>query len=273
MKKTVKLVSRVGILCFFVMFLSCSKDNTSSPEPIATPEPTPAPIAADRRETFTFSSNGISITGKIFIPSEYENNKNLPAIYLFDFPEQISGLNPNFHVATDEFDKVIGAVKNIKLNALVITMNEYKTNEMILPRDFQEYGDIFKSMTSYVDGRYTSNTSRTFIARGNEANMVLMTLFFEEQEASVFQNFIATDALHVGDMQAMLETDDVPHENENKKLHYSNTDEARNAAVINAIIELELPWLEFESVTYQNMTFEDGYRTAFADGIKFVFED
>jgi len=273
MKKTVKLVSLVSILCFTVLFSSCSKDNTSSPEPIATPEPTQTPAAVDRRETFTFSYNGISIMGKIFLPSEYENNKNLPAVYLFDFPEQISGLNPNFHVATDEFDKVIGAIKNIKLNALVITMNEYKTNEMILPRDYQEYSDIFKSMTSYVDGRYTSNTSRTFIARGNEANMVLMTLFFEEPEASVFQNFIATDALHVGDMQAMLETEDVPLENEDKKLHYSNTDEARNAAVINAIIELELPWLEFESVTYPNMTFENGYPTAFADGIKYIFED
>ncbi|WP_297691980.1 hypothetical protein [uncultured Eudoraea sp.] len=273
MNKIAKIVFGLGILCSLVLFPSCSKDSASTPEPIATPEPTQTPTAVDKRETFTFSSNGISIEGEIFLPSEYETNKNLPAIYLFDFPEQISGLNPNFHVATDEFDKVIGAVKNIKLNALVITMSEYKTNEMILPRDFQEYSDIFKSMTSYVDGRYSSNTSRTFIARGNEANMVLMTLFFEEPEASVFQNFIATDALHVGDMQAMLETEDVPLENENKKLHYSNTDEARNAAVINAIIELELPWLEFESVTYPNMTFENGYPTAFTDGIKFIFED
>lgn len=273
MNKMAKIVCGVSILCSIVLFPSCSKDNASSPEPIATPEPTSTPIAADRRETFIFSSNGISIKGKIFIPSEYEKNKNLPAIYLFDFPEELSGLNPNFHVATDEIDKVIGAVKNIKLNALVITMDEYKDNDMSLPGDFEEYGNIFKSMTSYVDDNYTSNPSRTFIARGNEANMVLMTLFFEESEVSVFQNFIATDALHVGDMQALLENGGIPQENENKKLHYSNTDEARNAAMINAIRELELPWLEFESVTYSNMTFEDGYRTAFEDGIKYIFED
>ncbi len=275
LKATFKLSSHfIGIFIITMAFISCSSDGEDSPiEPITKTEPTSTPISVDRRETFIFSSNGISIKGKIFIPSEYEKNKNIPAIYLFDFPEELSGLNPNFHVATDEIDKVIGAVKNIKLNALVITMDEYMDNDMSLPGDFEEYGDIFKSMTSYVDDNYTSNTSRTFIARGNEANMVLMTLFFEEPEVSVFQNFIATDALHVGDMQSLLEMGGIPQENENKKLHYSNTNEARNAAMISAMMEQELPWLEFESVTYPNMTFEDGYRTAFTDGIKFIFED
>lgn len=262
----------LGCITFTLAFFACSSSGEDTPiEPTIITEPTPTPIAADRRETFIFSSNGINIKGKIFIPSEYEKNKNLPAIYLFDFPEELSGLNPNFHVATDEFDKVIGAVKNIKLNALVITMYEYKDNDMSLPGDFKEYGDIFKSMTSYVDDNYTSDPSRTFIGRGNEANMVLMTLFFEKPEVSVFQNFIATDALHVGDMQVLLENGGIPQENENKKLHYSNTDEARNAAMINAIMEQELPWLDFESVTYPNMTFEDGYPKAYSDGIKFIF--
>ena len=64
-----------------------------------------------------------------------------------------------------------------------------------------------------------------------------------------------------------------PQENESKKLHYSNTDEDRNAAVINAMREQELPWMEFEFVNYPNMTYENGYRTAFTDGIKFIFEE
>jgi hypothetical protein len=152
-------------------------------------------------------------------------------------------------------------------------MDEYKDNVMVLPRDFQEYGDLFKSMASYVDDRYTSNSSRTFIARGNEANMVLMTLFFEERETSVFQNFIVTTVLHVGDMQAMLEREDIPQENENKKLFYSGINETRNFGVINAIREQELPWLEFEAVNYPNLTVENVYPTAFADGIEFIFVD
>jgi len=266
--KTKMIFLILGYLTFALALIACSSNDEDAPlEPTST-TPTPTAIAADKRETFIFSSNGISIEGEIFIPSAYENDKNLPAIYLFDFPEQNSAV-----VATDEFDKVIGAVKNIQLNALVITLNDYKENKMTLPGEFQEYGDIFRSMTSYVDEHYTSNTSRTFIGRGNEANMVLMTLFFEEPESSVFQNFIATDALHVGDMQALLEREAIPQENESKRLHYSNTDEARNAAVINAMREIELPWMEFEFVNYPNMTYENGYRQAFTDGIKFIFED
>ena len=268
MKNCIRILGLLFIVFTIMIFTSCSSDGIEETDSIATPKPTPTPIAADKRETFLFSSNGINIKGEIFIPSAYENDKNLPAIYLFDFPEQNSAV-----VATDEFDIVIGAVKNIKLNALVITLDEYKDNKMILPGEFQEYGNNFRSMTSYVDQHYTSNTSRTFIGRGNEANMVLMTFFFEEQENSVFQNFIATDALHVGDMQALLEREAIPQENESKKLHYSNTDEDRNAAVINAMREQELPWMEFEFVNYPNMTYENGYRTAFTDGIKFIFEE
>lgn len=268
MNNYIRIFGLLFMVFTIMIFTSCSSDGSEEPDPIATPKPTPTPIAVDKRETFIFSSNGINIKGEIFIPSAYENDKNLPTIYLFDFPEQF-----NIKVATDEFDKVIGAVKNIQLNALVITLNEYKDNKMVLPGEFQEYGDIFRSMTSYVDEHYTGNISRTFIGRGNEANMVLMTLFFEEPESSVFQNFIATDALHVGDMQALLEREAIPQENENKKLHYSNTDEERNAAVINAMMEQELLWLEFEFVTYPNMTVENGYNMAFVDGIKYIFEE
>ncbi|MEK6221923.1 MAG: hypothetical protein N2D54_06710, partial [Chloroflexota bacterium] len=33
-------------------------------------------------ETFTFSSSGKTLKGKIFLPDSYETNKNLPAIFL-----------------------------------------------------------------------------------------------------------------------------------------------------------------------------------------------
>ncbi len=263
------------VLLFIVslLFTSCSKNEESQP-PQQTkesePTPKPTPVAADSREIFTFSSNGISIIGKIFIPSEYEKNKNLPAIYLIDFKEQ------HFQVATDEFDKVIGAVKNIKLNALIITLEEHMDIDLVLPRDFQEYSDIYKNMASYVDEHYTDNTSRTFIGRGSEGSLVVTTLFLEEKETSVFQNFIATDAPGMGQLIFMIENEDFPQENENKKLHYSFSSTSNydsNIELINAINEQAYPWLEFESVEYPNLTYEDGYRTAFTDGIKFIFED
>lgn len=256
---------------FVLVFIACSD---SGDDPTPSPPPPPPPIAVDEQKTFTFSSNGTSITAKIFLPAAYENDKNLPAIYLLDFPEQLNGMNPNGHVAHDEFEKVIAGIKAIKLNALVIVLNEYKTNEMILPRDLEEYTVIVESMTAYVDDHFTSNTSRTFIARGNEAGLVLNILFWGEQETSMFQNFIATDNLHMGDLGAKIERVGIPQENENKKLHFSFTYEDTGIInFINTISDLELPWLEFESVSYPNMTFENGYPKAYADGIKFMFED
>lgn len=60
-----------------------------------------------KTETFTFSSNGTTTKGKIFLPASYETNKNLPAIYLIDFTEQ------HFKLATDEFEKVIDGVQRV----------------------------------------------------------------------------------------------------------------------------------------------------------------
>ena len=47
------------------------------------------------------------------------------------------------------------------------------------PETFQEHYELFKNMTSYVDGKYTDNSSRTFIGKGSESGIVLMALFHE----------------------------------------------------------------------------------------------
>ena len=160
---------------------SCSDDDDALPEPAQ-------PIAVSTTDTFTFSSNGTNTNGKIYVPASFDANKNLPAIYLIDFTEQ------HFTVAKNEFEKVIEGVEQIEgFDALVVTLEEH-LNIDSSPNDFQEYYDLFKNMTAYVDANYTDNTSRTFIARGSEAGLVLMTLFLEDPETSVFQNFIATDS-------------------------------------------------------------------------------
>lgn len=262
----------LGYLTFALAFIACSSDS-EDPSVVVTKEATDTVLTetiADRRETFIFSSNGTSIQGKIFIPSAYETDKNLPAVYLLDFKEQ------HFQVALDEFDRVIGAVKNINLNALVITFEEHMDIDFVVPRDYQEYSDIYRDMASYVDENYTGSSSRTFIARGSEASQVLMTLFLEEKETSIFQNFIATDSPGIGLVNTMLENDDFPQEKDNKKLHYSfssDSDYDISIELINTINDKAYPWLEFESAEYPNLNYENAYQTAFVDGIKFVFED
>ncbi len=254
----------LGYLTLALAFISCSSNEEDSPF---------ESTSANKQETFTFSSNGTSIKGKIFIPKEHETNKNLPAIYLIDFTEQ------HYQVATDEFDKVIkGAYQVEGLKPLIITLEEHM-NIDAAPKDFQEYSDVYKNMASYVDDNYTSNTSRTFIARGSEAGHVLLTLFLEEKETSVFQNFIATDPArsYINEVIRIIENEDFPQSKENKKLHFSFSfaddyyDD--NINLINTINEQEYPWLKFESIEYKHLIYENAYPTAFADGIKFVFED
>ncbi len=223
-----------------------------------------------RTETFTFSSNGVATEGKIFLPASYETNRNLPAIYLIDFTEQ------QFKLATDEFEKVVAGVQQIQgFDALVVTLEEHLDIDS-KPEAFQEYYDVFRNMTSYVDGKYTNNTSKTFIGRGSEAGIVLMTLFLEDSESSVFENFIVTDP--AGSFNSaviqMIEKDDFPKNKQSKKLHFSfstsnNYDQC--TTLINMINEAEYPWLQFELLEYANSNYENTYPASFAAGIKYVF--
>ncbi|MEN8250287.1 MAG: hypothetical protein ABFS32_15240, partial [Bacteroidota bacterium] len=43
---------------------------------------------SSRIESFSFSNDGKTIKGKIYLPDSYPKNKNLPAIFLIDYTEQ-----------------------------------------------------------------------------------------------------------------------------------------------------------------------------------------
>lgn len=221
-------------------------------------------------EAFTFSSSDTTAKGKIFLPASYETNTNLPTIYLIDFTEQ------HFKLATDEFEKVIDGVGKIQgFEALVVTLEEIPDIDAE-PQSFQEHYDIFRDMASYVDGKYTSNTSRTFIGKGSESGLVLMALFAEDPETSMFDNFIVTDpsGLYGSAVIDMIERGDFPKDKRNKRLHFSfssSNDYDKCTRIIRLINEAEYPWLEFESVEYLNSNYENTYPVSFAAGIEYIY--
>ena len=254
---------RFTILILGLVIFSFSSDGDVKIESIEA-------TSSSKIETFAFSVNGRATKGKIFLPAAYETNKNLPAIYLIDFTEQ------QFKLATDEFEKVIDGVDMLPgFDALVVTLEDHLDIDS-KPEEFQEYYDIFNNMTSYVDGKYTNNTSRTFIGKGSEGGIVLMTLFLESTESSVFENFIVSDSpgsFNPAVMQ-MIEKDDFPKNKQNKKLHFSfSTSNNRDQCIslINMINEAQYPWLQFESREYANSDYENTYPVSFAAGIKYVF--
>jgi len=132
-------------------------------------------------------------------------------------------------------------------------------------------------MSSYVDSKYTNNTSRTFIGKGSEGGIVLMTLFLESSESSVFENFIVTDSPGSFNpvVMQMIEKDDFPKNKQRKKLHFSfstSNNHDQCTRLINMINEAQYPWLQFESIEYTNSNYENTYPTSFAAGIKYVFD-
>ena len=221
-------------------------------------------------ETFTFLSNGTATKGKIYLPATFETNKSLPVIYLIDFTEQ------HFKLATDEFEKVIDGVQQIQgFDALVVSLDNIPDIDAE-PETFQDQYELFKNMASYVDAKYTNNSSRTFIGKGSESGIVLMTLFLENPETSVFDNFIVTDPSpkYASAIINSIEKDNIPKNKLNKKLHFSfstSNDHVKCTKLINLIKEAQYQWLQFESIEYTNTNFENTYPISYAAGIKYVF--
>ncbi len=259
--KTILKLTLVLIIGF--IHISCGGDG--GPDPIIIPDPPPV---VEKYETFTFSSNGAATKAKIYLPDAYKTNKNLPTIYLIDFQERSA-------VAKDEFEKVIDGVKQISgFDALVVTLEKHLDIHS-QPADFQDYYTIFKDMASYVDSEYTNNTSRTLIARGGEAGIVIMTLFLEGSDTSVFDNFVATDSpiRYNSQIIELIESGNFPHNKGNKRLHFSFSDsndfDSCNS-MINKINEAAYTWLQFESIKYTG-SYTTTYPAAFSAGIKYVF--
>ena len=221
-------------------------------------------------ETFNFSSNGKSLKGKIFLPESFETNKNLPAIYLIDFTEQ------HFKLATDEFEKVIDGVKQKQgLDALVVSLNGIPDIDAE-PETYKEHYNIFRDMVSYVSDKYTTNTLRTFIGKGSESGVVLMTLFMESPETSLFDNFIVTDPSpkYADAIINLIHKGNFPKNKHDKKLHYSfstSNDREKCLKLIGLIKESQYDWLQLESIEYTNSDYENTYPISYAAGIQYIF--
>lgn len=261
MRKKIKFP--IGIIILLFGFLSFSAQNADINEP-------ETELNSSKIEFFTFSSNGTNKKGKIYLPDSYATNKDLPAIYLIDFTEQ------HFKLATDEFEKVIDGVQQLEgFDALVVSLENIPDIDAE-PETFQDQYEVYKNMASYVDDKYTNNSTRTFIGKGSEAGLVLMALFIENQETAVFDNFIVTDPSpkYASAIINLIEKDDISGNQSNKKLHYSfstSNDRAKCIKLIDLIKDTNYEWLQFESKEYTNSNYENTYPISYAEGIKYVF--
>jgi hypothetical protein len=239
----------------------------ASAAPVEDPGADGAPA---RTEVFEYSSNGVVTRGKIYLPESYDRSMDLPAIYLVDFTEQ------HYEVALDEFEKVIEAVARVEgVNALVVTLEE-RPDVDAGPYTFRQHYELFRDMARHVDGTYTDNPSRTFIGRGSEAGIVLFSLFGGDPQAAVFDNFVVTDPSpqYASAVIDILEDGEAPEATTGKRLHFSfstSNDYFKSTKLIDLISEADFPWLQFASVYYSDLEYEETYPVSFAAGLEFVF--
>lgn len=248
------VASLVAVVASVVVLAACSDDG-----------------APARTEAFEFSSNGVATQGKVHLPESFEPGMELATIYLIDYAEV------HDEVALDEFETVIDSVNQIEgLNALVATLEEIPEVRAELS-NYQEFADVFRDMADHIDENYATSTSRTFIGRGHEAGVLLLELLGEGPDESAFDNYVGTDSPTDFTRAAVsiLRTEDFSQAASSKKLHFSFS--AANNVFAQTLLadlvdEAGYPWLEFESVFYSDSHFNNTYPTAFADGLKFVFE-
>ena len=254
----VKMIFKIGFVILIFGVVSFSRVNDKQT------------VSSSRIETFTFLSNGTKTKGKIYLPDSYATNKDLPAIYLIDFTEQ------HFKLATDEFERVVDGVQQIEgFDALVVSLENIPDIDAE-PETFQNQYEIYKNMASYVDLKYTNNSTRTFIGKGSEGGLVLMALFIENQETAVFDNFIVTDPSpkYASAIINLIEKDKISENQSFKKLHYSfstSNDRAKCIKLIDLIKEANYQWLQVESIEYTTSNYENTYPISYAAGIKYVF--
>lgn len=272
MKNNLKIL--LGFLILTFSMESCSKGDEPN-NPIITPFVEIERVdtfnyISDEVETFIFTTGGVSTEGLIYLPESYATNNNLPAIYLLDFQEQ------HFTVVTDEYAQLINAVRqNPTIDALVISLKALPNTDAIPPA-FQDYCDVLKDMSYYIDSNYTNNSSKTLVARGSEGGVVLLTLLNEDPEANVFDNYIATDSpKSFNDVVIDInQNGTIPEDMPNKKLHFTFTSDNNQVNIIellNSFEDAQYSWLTFEHGIASG-EFSTAYPEVFAAGLEFVFE-
>jgi len=228
----------------------------------------PAPINQAKTETFEFKATGIN-EGKIYLPGSYDSRTDLPVIYLIDFQEQ------HHEVARDEFQQVINGVsKLLQVDAAIVSLAVHHDISVQITHS-SEYFELFKELAAYVDANYRVGPSKTLIGRGSEGGMVLLSLFQEIGASHGFGNFIAHDppADFINYVTSLVESDTFPQDKSDMRLHYSFSNDyelAANNLMIDKIQIRNYGWLKFGYDSYPNLSFEEAYPTAYADGIAFI---
>ena len=262
-----KITNYIFLLLFIIVGLfSCSKE-----------EP-PSPLQNQIIDDSLFSQYvNYDFPMEIYLPAEYETNKNLPIVYLLEGVKVAQSTGEKF------IDVVVGTMNNVGLKAILVAVGDRSGVERELDflapgclgseQGFSNYYNfVTKELIPYIDNNYSNDHSRrTLIGHSHGGNFVNNLLFREDPNNILFYGYISVDPSECdfstweeGVNKMNLPNDAIV------KLHIS---EARyNLEPLNDLFKAKnFPWLFIDFVKYPDEDHVSVARPSIRKGLKFIY--
>lgn len=235
-------------------------------------------ISTSIQSNFVFDNYNYPID--IYLPESYNTNKTLPIIYVLD-----GKLNSK---------TVANILKDINADAIVVGVGDFAAYNKwtrrwidLLPGtkchgtggnhlDFYKF--ITKELIPYIDSQYDNDhSSRSFMGHSSAGIFTLVSMFLEDTDNIVFQNFVASDPELGCDLNYFIEMlhDNTISDGAKKiKLYLALSGEGDITAVDNfatIIQESNYTWLDFRYQKYMDKGHMSVIDPSFSSSLKFIF--
>lgn len=264
----VVLVTLVGL---FTIAINYSCEKADGMEPISE--------AKDQRiEDKLFSQYTLdSFPMKIFIPREYENDKNLPVVYLLD------GLLPSPLDNVVFFDEVVGSMQKIGLKAILVAVGDKRG--VAREEDFLGQGcrgtvigfDNFfnfltKELVPYIDSKYESDpTKRTLIGHSHGGNFAYNAFFNEDPNNIIFRGYLAVDPTECDNNVLIERIDNMDFPSDARMKIYLSEVDYDVEKVYNFLKDKDFPWLFMDFERYPDENHVSVTRPSIRKGLQFIY--
>ena len=270
-----------GCLAFIIVFTACTSDDPEGSIIVEPPElEYPKTINTSIKSSYAFDSYNYPIT--ISYPEAMNTNKNLPVIYVLDG-----------YLNLQNAQRTIGSNNS----AIIVGIGDMASKQMWQRRwvdlhptgskcsggkgkhlDF--YNFITKQIFPLVEvSKGVNPTSRTLIGHSSAAVFTLASMFMQDAENVMFNNFISSDPELGCDAEYFMNLlDNHNFSNANVKFNFylalsmenGNLEAVRQFS--EHLREKELSWLTYKYEEFLDQDHMGVVEPSFRSGFNFVFE-
>lgn len=236
------------------------------------------PVGSDATVDWSILSENIgeSYPMRIFIPKEYEEDKNLPVVYLLD------GLT--VYMGRTFYEDLLTYTKAIGLKAILVAVGD-KTG-LVRERDFapagcgggsgKDFDNFYKFLTEevipYIDGRYENDPeSRTLIGFSHAGRFANAALLREDPTNIIFHNFISVDPSDCIGFEEQVNELNFP-EGSKLKIHLSQAELVGGEKLHGLLLAKDYPFLKLDFKNYPQETHNSVISPSIKRGLQFIYQ-